>query len=491
MLSARQSQGGQKMSLDETKTADQKRRKAIISAAVPLLLLAALWLAPTPKGLTPQAWHMFAIFVSIICAILTQPLPSGATMLIGLCVAIFTNTLTETKALSGFASGTVWLIFCAYVLSLGFVQTGLGKRIAYRMLSWFGGSSLGIAYALGVADLIMAPATPSVTARSGGVILPIAISITNALGSNPGPSGKKIGDFLILACFQFTPVTGAMFMTGMAANPLATSLAAKTMNIEISWGGWALAALVPGLICFAVTPLVAYWLTNPEMKRAPQGREMGHEALRQLGPMSRNEKLLAIIFVLGLLGWATGLITGLGATSIGLGIVALLFILNVVDWKLVLKDHAAWDTVIWFGAIISLATGLSDLGFIKWMTEQLGAAFTGWSWLATFVILGLIYIYIHYAFATASGHVAAMYPMFIASAIAAGAPPIMVAICFGIFGNLMWGLTEYGGGPGPIYFAQGFYERPRFYRFNLVVVTLNVLITFTVGVMWWKVIGLW
>ncbi len=179
------------MSLEETKTADQKRRKAIISAAVPLVVLAALWLAPTPTGLAPQAWHMFAIFAAVICAILTQPLPSGAIMLIGLCVAIFTKTLTEAKALSGFASGTVWLIFCAYVLSLGFVQTGLGKRIAYRMLSWFGGSSLGIAYALGMADLIMAPATPSVTARSGGVILPIARSITDALDSRPGPTGKN------------------------------------------------------------------------------------------------------------------------------------------------------------------------------------------------------------------------------------------------------------------------------------------------------------
>jgi DASS family divalent anion:Na+ symporter len=84
-----------------------------------------------------------------------------------------------------------------------------------------------------------------------------------------------------------------------------------------------------------------------------------------------------------------------------------------------------------------------------------------------------------------------MYPMFLATAITAGAPSVMVAICFGIFGNLMWGLTEYGGGPGPIYFAQGYYERPRFYKLNFVVVSINVLITFTVGLAWWKVIGLW
>ncbi len=99
------------------------------------------------------------------------------------------------------------------------------------------------------------------------------------------------------------------------------------------------------------------------------------------------------------------------------------------------------------------------------------------------------YTYVHYLFATASGHVAALYAPFAATAIAAGAPPMMVAICFGIFSNLMWGNTEYGGGPGPIYFAQGYFERPRFYTINFFVVTFNVILTFTVGAGWWKVLG--
>jgi len=170
---------------------------------------------------------------------------------------------------------------------------------------------------------------------------------------------------------------------------------------------------------------------------------------------------------------------------------ALMFACRIVEWKDVLKDHAAWDTVIWFGAIISMASGLTDLGFIKWMTAQFVSSFDKMTWLSTFIVLGLVYIYIHYAFATASGHVAAMYPAFIATAVAAGAPPMMVAICFGIFGNLMWGLTEYGGGPGPIYFAQGYFTRWQFYKLGLAVVTMTVVITLTIGLAWWKVIGLW
>jgi DASS family divalent anion:Na+ symporter len=470
-------------------SSESSKRKSAIAAGIPIAIGLAIWLMPVPAGLTPEAWHMFAIFAATIAGILTQPLPSGAVMLIALCVAIFTGTLSQAKALSGFASGTVWLIFCAYILSLGFVTSGLGKRIAYKMLSLFGGSSLGIAYSLGVSDLIMAPAMPSVTARSGGIIFPIARSINGVLGSAPGESGKKIGDFLTMVCFQFTPITGAMFLTGMAANPLVGSLAKSSLGVEITWGGWFIAAVVPALVCFCLMPLLVYKMLNPELKRTPEAKAMGARSLAELGPMTSAEKKVAFGFILALIGWGTSLITGLSATAVGLGLAAYLFASHAVAWKDLLKDYAAWDTLIWFGVIISLATGLSDLGFITWMTTQLGSSIHGFGAMETFVILGVLYIYVHYLFATASGHVAALYAPFAATAIAAGAPPMMVAICFGIFSNLMWGNTEYGGGPGPIYFAQGYFERPRFYKINFCVVTFNVLITFLVGLLWWKLLG--
>lgn len=205
--------------------------------------------------------------------------------------------------------------------------------------------------------------------------------------------------------------------------------------------------------------------------------------------MTTTEKKVAFGFLLALVGWGTSLITGLSATSVGLGLAAYLFAVGAVDWKALLKDHAAWDTVIWFSVIISLATGLSDLGFIKWMAGLLGNLIQGVGAMETFVLLGVLYIYVHYLFATASGHVAALYVPFAATAIAAGAPPMMVAICFGIFSNLMWGNTEYGGGPGPIYFAQGYFTRPRFYKINAAVVTFNVVLTFSVGLLWWKLLG--
>lgn len=463
----------------------------LIRWAVPLAILLGIWFSPCPSGLKIEAWHMFAIFAATIAGILSAPLATGALMFLALGLTYFTGTLGLGDVLKGFASGTVWMIFSAYVLSLGFVQSGLGRRIAYRTLSLFGSSSLGVAYSLGIADLIMAPAMPSVTARSGGIILPVAKSINQVLGSEPGPSGKKIGDFLIMTCFQFTPITGAMFLTGMAANPLCASLAHDNLGVELTWGGWFLAAVVPAMICFVALPLLTYKFMNPELKRTPQAKVMGQEELRKMGPMSRQEILVAIGFVLALIGWGTCLITGLNANAIGLGLMGFLFVTGAVQWKDVLNDKAAWDTVVWFGAIISLAGGLTKLGFVKWMATGFSASLGGLDWITTFLILGFAYIYLHYIFATASGHVAAMYVPFASVAIAAGAPAMMVAICFSIFSNFMWGITEYAGGPGPIYFGQGYFERARFYKINFCIVTFCVITVFTTGMVWWKLIGLY
>lgn len=413
------------------------QKEKLIRWAVPAAILVVLYCLPAPSGLKPEAWHMFAIFAATIAGILAAPIASGALMFIGLALTYFTGTLGLGDVLKGFSSGTVWMIFSAYVLSLGFVQSGLGRRIAYKMLSLFGGSSLGVAYSLGIADLIMAPAMPSVTARSGGIILPVAKSINQVLGSQPGPTGKKIGDFLIMTCFQFTPITGSLFLTGMAANPLCASLARDGLGVELSWGSWFYAALVPSLLCFLLMPLLTYKFMNPDLKRTPEAKVMGREELAKMGPMTTQEKLVSVGFVLALLGWGTCLITGYNANAIGLGLVAFLFITNAVAWKDVLNDKAAWDTVVWFGAIISLAGGLTKLGFITWMSSSFASSLGGLDWVTTFLILGLAYIYLHYVFATASGHVAAMYVPFASVAIAAGAPATMVAICFAIFSNFI------------------------------------------------------
>src|SRR5690606_1150298 len=140
-------------------------------------------------------------------------------------VTILTNTLSAKTVFAGFSEQVVWLVVFALFLAKGFAITGLGKRLAYFFTYLMGKSTLGLSYSLIAADLIMAPAIPSVTGRIAGIVYPILQGISGSFQSFPNsPSAKKIGAFLTVCSFQGTVVTSAMFMTAMAANPLITKL---------------------------------------------------------------------------------------------------------------------------------------------------------------------------------------------------------------------------------------------------------------------------
>ena len=110
----------------------------------------------------------------------------------------------------------------ALTLSTGYEKTGLGRRIALSMVRVMGRSTLGLGYAVMLADLAIAPFTPSNTGRSAGVIYPIVRSIPALYGSAPGPTARRIGAYLMWTAFAATSVTSSMFLTALAPNLLAT-----------------------------------------------------------------------------------------------------------------------------------------------------------------------------------------------------------------------------------------------------------------------------
>lgn len=223
--------------------------------------------SPVPEGLTELTWHILAIFITTVAAFILQPLPVGAVALIAISFIMLTGMMTTSEALKGFSSTTVWLIVAAFLYAKGFIKTGLGRRIAYLLIRGFGGSSLRTGYTLALSDMIIAPATPSNTARAGGILFPIVRSVSSSFGSEPEHEPRKIGAYLMQTVFHSNCLSSSMFMTASAPNALIVSLAASTLFVDISSGMWTLSALVPGIIAFITLPLVIYRLYPPEIKK--------------------------------------------------------------------------------------------------------------------------------------------------------------------------------------------------------------------------------
>jgi divalent anion:Na+ symporter, DASS family len=459
---------------------------------LPAAVGVALWFTPAPDGVKPQAWHLLAIFVATIVAIVAKPLPMGAVAILGITATALTGVLEPAQALSGFSNSVIWLIVLAFFIARGFIKTGLGTRIAYQFVRLLGGRTLGLSYGLLATDLVMAPAIPSNTARAGGVIYPIAKSLSSSYGSEPDEgSRRRIGTFLTLTAFHGNVITSAMFVTAMAANPLAVQLAGAA-GVHLSWGEWALAALLPGLVALLVVPLVVYKLQRPEVTRTPEAPQEARRKLAEMGPMSRAEKTMLATFALLLGLWTLGdQLWDLNATVAALVGIAVLLITKVLTWDDVLGERTAWDTLVWFAALVMMATFLNSLGLIKWFSGEMSDAVGGLAWQPAFIALALIYFVSHYFFASNTAHVSAMYAAFLATAIALGTPAVLAALVFGFLSSLFGGLTHYGSGPAPVLYGSGYVPLGTWWRIGALVGAVNLVIWIVVGGAWMRLIGVW
>jgi DASS family divalent anion:Na+ symporter len=464
--------------------------------ARPLALLITLavgcgiWLWPPPEGVSAPAWHLLAIFVATIVGIITKPLPMGAVALIGVVATALTGTLGIGDALSGFSSSTIWLIGVAFFVSRAIIKTGLGARIAYHFMKLLGRSTLGLSYGLGLADLVLAPAMPSNTARAGGVLMPLLRSVSLAYGSDPADgSARRIGGFMMLSGFQINIITSAMFLTAMAANPLAAELALDA-GVEITWGGWFLAALAPGLVALIVIPLFVYLVYPPEIKATPQATRMAQEALDGMGRVTPAEWVTLSVMGLLLVLWIFGSNIGVDATTAALTGLAVLLLAGVLTWQDILAEKGAWDTIVWFAALVMMATQLNRLGFIAWFGDTVGAQVAGMPWTSAFLVLGLVYFYSHYLFASQTAHISAMYAPFLAVAVAVGTPPALAALVLAFFSNLFSSLTHYANGPAPVIFGAGYVPMGAWWGIGFAVSVLNIAIWVGIGWFWWDLIGL-
>jgi DASS family divalent anion:Na+ symporter len=402
-----------------------------------------------------------------------------------------TGTLTPAKVLSGFGNVTVWLVFTAFLFSRAVTQTGFGMRVGYLFIERFGRTPLRLGYALAGADLVLAPFIPSDTARGGGVIFPVTRSVATAFGSEPGPTARKMGSFLILVSFHTTYTASAMFLTGMAANPLIAEFAHKIGHVELTWGRWISGSVVPGMLTLALVPWLLHRLVRPEMEDTGAARDMARKELARRGPMGREERWLVGIMAAVMAGWVTSPWHGIPNTFVALSGLCALLLARVIEWEDLLAEHRAWDALIWFAPLVMMADAMNENGAIKVLSGGLFGVVHGWPWPVVLLALVTAYCYVHYAFASMTAHVTALYPGFLAAALAGGVPPMMAALPLAYFSNLNAAMTHYGTGSAPVFFGAGYVRQGEWWRLGFLISVVNLVIWMGIGPLWWKLVGIW
>jgi L-tartrate/succinate antiporter len=465
--------------------------------ALPLVAGLGLALLPPPDGLSPHAWHYFAVFVAVILALITEPLPAAAVGWIGVTFVAVTGVLFSPAqhadaafkapaeaikwALAGFSNATVWLIFGAFVFSLGYEKTGLGRRVALLLVRTLGQRTLGLGYAITLADLVLAPFTPSNTARSAGAVYPIIRNIPALYGSGPDESPRKIGAYLMWVAFASTCVTSAMFLTALAPNLLLVSIVRDRVGIGITWTQWCLGFLPIGGPLLAALPWLIFRLFPPEITSSDEVPAWAARELAAMGRVTRAEWTMAGLVGLALILWIFGG-RWIDPTTTALAVIALLLVSRTISWDDLVAHKSAWNILAWFATLVALADGLSRVGFINWFGQRAAGVLSGHPPTVVMLTLVLVFFLVHYLFASLTAHTTALLPVVLAAGAAVPDLPMQpFVLLLGYSLGLMGVLTPYATGPAPVYYACGYLDRRDFWRLGLVFGAIFLVALLAIG----------
>jgi DASS family divalent anion:Na+ symporter len=431
----------------------------------------------------PAAWHLFALFVAAIVSVVIGAFPILTSSVLALAAAVLTGTLAPAKAYSGFANGTILLIVVAFLVARAVVKCGLGERLGHLVVSAFGRSTLGLGYSVFLVDGVIAPAFPSNTARSG-VLYPLVLSVAEAAGAHPGAkSRERLGRFLMFSGIASLTVSSALWFTAMAANPLGAEIA-RGYGVEIGFGSWLAASVVPTLVAMGLLPLVLYKVTKPEVASTPEAPRAARRALESLGPMRREEKIVGATFVLMVVLWGAAATLGIDSTAIAfLGLAALL-VTGALTLGDIAKEGDVLATYIWFAVLFTISGELNEMGFMGFLGERLSMRLGGLSPAAAGITLVVAYVGLHYLFVSQTAHLLALFGVFLDVGVKLGVPAAPLAYQLLFATNYFSANTPQGSSANLLFAGSGYLTQGELYRLGALTTAFNLAVYLVVGTPW-------
>ncbi|KAI8893217.1 Sodium/sulfate symporter [Globomyces pollinis-pini] len=473
-------------------------------------------------GLSNSAIQTLAVFISTMLAILMTDHPIALVVAIALVVLVLGKSLDcETvngdwiechkcrikdingtipfdcdpyeggfkTALSGYSQPIVWMILCAFHLGYAVESTLLGKRISLMLMKHMGNHLLGLGFAVFASELLLAPFVPSNTARGGGIILPIVMSLIHTLDSSP-THNQDLGKYLVLCGAHSNLLISSLFITGAAPNPVVVGTAKKLLDIDFTFMTWTIGAFLPGLICGIILPIFFLWMYKPHY----DGKHVIIEAKNQLellGPLSVKELQLCTVLGIALTLWMTGDVTDIPETFVAFMALVALLSLNTISWNEVCNNAKAWDTYFWLAGMLVMAEQLSKLGVSDYLGDHCATLIRHItsSPSAASMLLAFFYFITMFMFSSITGHAVALVGPFLAAGQSIGCSPWLMTAILGYFSSLSACLTPFSTGSVVLYFSQGFFTQTRWVSIGLIVAGIYLSVYLTVGMAWWKLLG--
>jgi DASS family divalent anion:Na+ symporter len=456
-----------------------KQWARVISLAVAV----AIWFIPPPGSVTPQAWHLFAIFAATILSVVIGAFPILTASVLAIAAAVLSGTLAASDAYAGFANPTIVLIIVAFLVARAVVKSGLGERLGYRAISLFGRSTLGLSYSVFIVDALISPAFPSNTARSG-VLYPLVFSMAQAAGVTPERKDRqRLGQFLMFSGMASLTLSSALWLTAMAGNPLGAEIA-REYGVNIGFVSWLIAASVPTILAMVLVPWLLFKVIKPEVSSMPNAPAEAKAALAKLGPLTRDQKVVGFTFLGMVILWGLSGTLGIDPTAVaflGLGVMLATSVLTLGD---IAKEGDVLATFIWFASLFTMSDQLNKLGFMEFLGERLVMRLGGLPVVVAAVVILVAYVLLHYLFVSQTAHLLALFGVFLGVGVKLGVSPALLAYQLLFATNYFAAIAPQASSANLLFAGSGFLSQNDLYRLGALHTGFCLLLYLLVGTPW-------
>jgi sodium-dependent dicarboxylate transporter 2/3/5 len=361
----------------------------LIGGAISFVLLLVL---PSPAGLGPEGWRMAAVGVLMAVWWMTEAIPISATALLPLVLFPLLGILSMPDAAAPYANELIFLFMGGFFIAFAMEHWALHRRLALAIVSGVGTSPrrLVLGFMLATAFLSMWISNTAATA----MMLPIGMALGEMFRPSDQEGPFEFGIALMLGTAYAASIGGVATLIGTPPNAVMAGAASEMLDIQIGFVEWMRVGVPVAAVLLPIAWLLLVGVLYPPGNLAGNAGALLEEERRSLGPPSRGEKVVAVVFLFTALAWIfrepkpLGGITLPGiatyfplvtdATIAIAGALALFLIpvdrkqgIFALDWPT--ARRIPWGVLLLFGGGLSLARGMDQSGLAAWIGRGVGA----------------------------------------------------------------------------------------------------------------------
>lgn len=361
------------------------RLTALAGGLVVFFIMLAL---PAPSGLEPMGWRTAAVATLMAIWWMTEALPIPATAMLPLVLFPVLGILDMPAAAAPYANEVIFLFLGGFILAAGMQRWGLHKRLALAIMAFVGATPKRLLFGFMAATAFLSMWISNTA--TAAMMLPIALAVSELFA--PKGEGKAPSNFpvaLLLGIAYAASIGGVATLIGTPPNAVLAAASAELVGVEISFVEWMAVGLPVTLIFLPVAWGMLLYMYPPEDLGGDAAGILASERAA-LGPMSRGERIVAVIFFLTAISWVfrapldlgfvslPGLATlfpGIRDSTIAMGAAVALFLLpvypskgvQVITWRD--TDSVPWGVLLLFGGGLSLALAMDRSGLAGWIGQ--------------------------------------------------------------------------------------------------------------------------